>query len=86
LPEDRVLVVPYDDLRHNPARALVLLHERLGLPLHAAAMAERARGPQASPSGAARYVSRHRYSLEEFGLHEHELRAALGPVFERYGF
>ena len=81
LPEERRLVVRYENLVADPAAVVRCIYERFDLPgpdpalsAQLAGLADRQRGR----------VSRHRYGLAEFGLDEARLRRELAPVFEHY--
>ncbi len=83
LPESTFLVVPYPELKEDPAGVVNRIHERFGIPRDPEAPPPLPRSRRAASDG---YESRHRYSLRDFSLSERELRAELAPIFARYGF
>lgn len=83
LPEDRKLVVRYDDLVRDPSTVIRTIYRQFELPgpdasLSAVLSQCTAERPEANGS--------HRYSLMEFGIDEDALRRQLAPVFARHGF
>lgn len=82
LPEDRFVVIKYDDLVADPRGTVESLYAKLGEPVSeefAARLAE-------ATSQQRTHKSNHAYSLEEYGLTEQEVYAELKDVFEAYGF
>jgi hypothetical protein len=81
-PQDRAIIVRYDDLVDDPAGTVSRIYERFGFEIDPAyaeilqVQAERART----------YRSRHRYSLEGTGLTREEIVAEFQDVFDRFGF
>ncbi len=83
VPAERRITIRYDALKENPRREVEKIYRRFRLP-----------GPDASLAAALQeaslhtetHVSRHRYSLKDFGLDESELRERLAPVFAHYRF
>lgn len=79
---DRFRLVRYRDMQSSLESELEAVYRVLGAPVpsgfapHLATEAEAAR----------RYRSRHRYSLEEFGLDPERLRTRLARVYQRFGF
>ncbi len=81
-PETRYAVVDYAELVAEPRRTIERVYAELGIPVtkdFAAALDE-------EQARAREHVTRHRYSLEEFGLREGEIRERLAPLFERFGW
>jgi hypothetical protein len=81
-PDNRGMFLTYDELTAHPQEAVAALYQRLELPLtsrFAAVLAEeheKARG----------YKSRHKYSLEEYGLTPEAVFERYRDVFERFEF
>ena len=80
LPKHTYVVVPYPELRQDPASVLRTIYERFDIPSTGGSPTP---PPQKVTSN---YKSRHTYSLEEFSLREDDIRAELSPIFQRYGF
>ena len=82
LPRDRFVRIRYDELVADPKATVERLYARLGEhvdPFFAARL-------EAATAQQRRHQSRHRYSLEEYGLTEAEVYGELRDVFEAYGF
>jgi hypothetical protein len=82
LPQDVFVTVQYDDLVKDPKAVVEQLRRWLRLPIteaFAPRLADAIEGHQ-------RYRSRHRYSLEEYGLTKEHVYNELKEVFETYGF
>jgi hypothetical protein len=81
-PETPAAVVDYRELTANPAAVLDEVYRKLDLPMSDAYRARlRGAGQRAST-----HVSRHAYSLEEFGLEADAIRTRLADLFDRYGW
>lgn len=79
-PETRYAVVDYAELVAQPKRTVERVYAELGIPVtsaYAAVLEEEQRRARA-------HETRHRYSLEEFGLRSDEFRTRLAPLFERF--
>ncbi len=75
-------IVDYRELVADPPGAIAAVYHSLGLPMEPGFRAR-----LAEEGGRARqHVSRHAYSLAEFGLDAGEIRERLGDLFERYGW
>lgn len=73
-------VVDYRDVVADPTAAIAGVYEQLGFPV-----SSEYRSLLLSESKRARsHVSKHRYSLEEFGLEADAIRSRLADLFERY--
>ena len=82
LPDDRYVMVKYDDLVSDPQATVKTIYDRLGMdisPEYEAILLEEA-------NKAKGYKSKHSYSLEEFGLSAERVREELPEVFERFGW
>jgi len=77
-PETRGAVVDYRDLTSDPAAAIERVYHDLGLPMSDAFREVLAQ------EGKREHKTRHRYSLEEFGLEGDVIREQLGDLFERF--
>ena len=73
-------VVEYRDLTSDPAATIERVYRDLGLPM-SDAYRETLAGEGKRER---RHVTRHRYSLEEFGLEGDAIRDRLGGLFERF--
>jgi hypothetical protein len=81
-PETRAAIVDYRKLTEDPAAAVEEIYRALDFPMSEAHRARlRAEGARAR-----RHVSRHTYSLAEFGLEEGAIRTRLADLFERHGW
>jgi hypothetical protein len=82
-PETRRALIDYAELTAAPRRVVEKMYAELGFdvtPELAAVLA-------AEETRARRHETSHRYSLEEFGLREGELRERIGSeLFERFGW
>jgi len=81
-PGTRFAVVDYKELVEAPKRTVERVYAELGIPVtrdFAAALDE-------EQTRAREHVTKHRYSLEEFGLRADEIRERLAPLFERFGW
>lgn len=81
-PEAPHAIVDYRDLVSDPAATIERVYRKLGLALTPAFREQLL----AEGKRAREHESRHRYSLEEFGLEADAIRSRLGPLFERYGW
>jgi hypothetical protein len=82
-PETKRALIDYAELTAAPRRAVEKMYAELGFD----ATPELAAVLAAEETRARRHETRHRYSLEEFGLREGELRERIGPeLFERFGW
>ena len=82
LPEDRFLVVKYEDLMRQPGRVIERIYGRFGFTL-TAEFAERLE------QGAAKmreHRSRHEYSLDRSSVTRERVLADLHPIFDRFAF
>ena len=79
---DTYMIVKFEDLTHDPVRAVHTIYDHFGFHISPAyereleADAERARG----------YDSAHSYSLEETGLTREQIVGRFADVFARFGF
>jgi len=81
-PADQLLKVRYEDLVADPRRTVSRIYRKFGLdisPAYEALLNE-------ETNRAGSYTSKHRYSLEDYGLTEEMIYERLKPVFEDYGF
>ncbi len=75
-------IVDYRDAVADPAATVEAVYRDLGIPMSDGYRdALRAMGTKERA-----HVSRHSYSLEEFGLDADAIRTRLAPLFERYGW
>lgn len=81
-PQDALVTVRYEDLVENPKAVVEQLYHWLKLPMPDA-LAARLADASARPKG---NHSKHRYSLEEYGLTKEQIYNELKDVFEAYGF
>jgi hypothetical protein len=81
-PKTRSAIVDYRELVSEPKRVIERVYSELGFPMTPAYE----RVLLADERKARKHETAHRYSLEEFGLEAGEIRAALSPLFERYGW
>lgn len=82
LPPGQFFEIRYRDLVADPLGCIENLYSRLGL-----AMSDEFREVLTAEAAKARsYQSRHRYSLEEYGLSKEQVYQELREVFEEYGF
>ncbi|MEJ2031737.1 MAG: sulfotransferase [Deltaproteobacteria bacterium] len=82
MPANQFIEIRYQDLVADPQGCVEGLYSKLGL-----AMSEEFRQALAAEAAKARnYKSRHRYSLEEYGLSKDQVYRELREVFEEYGF
>jgi len=81
-PETPAAVVDYRDLTADPGAAIEAVYRSLALPMSPDTR-ERLRK---EGQRAGRHVSRHAYTLEEFGLEPDAIRRRLGDLFARYGW
>ncbi len=80
LPPETAITVRFEELTADPNAALTRIYETLHLPGTPVPATERADRRESSGS------SEHRYSLQEFGLSETELRTRFAPAMKAYGF
>ena len=81
-PEERHAFVRYDDLTADPEQVVRALYGRLKLPLSTGFDA----CLRAQPGQMRAFKSRHRYSLDQWGLTPERIRAEYADVFEFFGF
>ena len=79
-PEVPHAIVDYSELVAEPARVIARVYADLGFPVTSAYQ----RMLQAEQQQARQHETSHRYSLEEFGLRQGELRTRLAGLFERF--
>lgn len=80
VPESQRFIVTYDDLLTRLPETVHAIYEKFGLPGpddHLLGMLEEVRQRP-------RHVSKHHYSIEDFGVDREELRAKLAPVFQNH--
>lgn len=82
LPQDRLLVVRYEDLVRNPKKTVESVHAWLGVPI-SPEFEEKLDEALASQRS---YESQRDYSLSSFGLTREQVHAELAPVFARFGY
>lgn len=82
LPQERIQVVRYPDLVADPRAVVEGLYDWMSLPM---SPQYRARLNDATQKQR-RYQSKHKYSLEEFGVTQEEVRRELADVFDFFGF
>jgi hypothetical protein len=82
LPPERQQIIAYTELIDRPARTMEQLCSRFGFEADRAylCLVEKKKAP------AQEQASRHRYTLEQFGLTQIFIREKYAPVFERFGF
>jgi hypothetical protein len=81
-PEDKYIVVNFEDLVGDPEGTVTRIYQRLGLVVHDAyAQILREEALKAED-----YNSQHEYSLEEMGLTQAQILEKFGEVFECFGF
>lgn len=80
LGEERLITLRYEDVVRDPRAAVTSVYDWLGW-LPDSGMDARLRRHENKG-----YRSRHRYTLEQFGLSEREVRDAMGDVFDAYDF
>jgi hypothetical protein len=81
-PQERYIVIDFDDMVSNPERTVRRIYERFGLELSPAYAEILWQETIASRH----YQSEHDYSLQETGLSREQIVTRFGPVFERFGF
>ncbi len=82
IPDDRRHIVLYEDLVADPERAITKAYDALGLPLSDTYQTKLRQACEK----ARRYKSRHKYTLEQFGLTRDAIRSAVPFVYERFDF
>ena len=81
-PEDRYILIRYDDLVADPAATIAEIYERFGFdlsPTYAEVL-------QAERQKARGYNSRHHYTLEGVGLSRQRILTEFADIFERFDF
>lgn len=78
----RLVIVKYEDLVDNPENTIRRIYNQFGLPI-TEAYAEKLREVTEDQK---EYKSMHSYSLEQFGMSEHQVLDEIGFVFDKYGF
>jgi len=81
-PKHQHAFLKYDDLIADPRRAVLSLYDRLEIPITPAFDAYLLTQEQRMRS----FKSRHRYSLEQWGLTPERIQTEFGDVFEYFGF
>jgi hypothetical protein len=81
-PETLSAVVDYRDLSGDPGAAIEEIYRKLELPMSDATRSRLSGEGQR----ARKHVSRHAYSLEEFGLEADAIRTGLADLFDRFGW
>jgi hypothetical protein len=82
IPADQLKVVRYDDLIADPIATVAEIYQWLGHPLN-----ETFHGVlEEATSREQGFVSRHRYTLEQFGLSRDAIYRELKDVYEEFGF
>jgi len=79
-PEVPHAIVDYDELVAEPRRVIERVYAELGFPVTPGYE----RVLLAEQQKASKHETRHRYSLEEFGLRSDEIRTRLADLFERF--
>jgi hypothetical protein len=82
LPEDRFVVVNYEDLIRQPRQVVERIYERFGLPLKP----DYKQLLDQEVASMRQYKSRHRYSLDQCSVTRERIVSDLGPIFERFEF
>jgi hypothetical protein len=82
IPEHRFITIRYDDLVAEPKKTIEELYRRLDIDMSPSFDA-RLDQALASQQG---FSSRHRYSLEQFGLSEEKIFKGLEDIFAEFGF
>jgi len=82
LPDDRFLIVRYEDLVRQPKQVVLEIYERLGLSLTSAF--EKRLDEEAAVMR--NYQSSHRYSLDSCTVSREQILSDLGPIFARFDF
>ena len=82
IPAERLLKVRYTDLVADPRKTVYHIYHYFGLQVRS----DYDQLLSKEMNRARTYKSRHRYSLEQYGLTEEEIRQRLAPLYEEYGF
>jgi len=82
MPEDRGIVVNYDDLVRQPKQAIERIYKQFGFAL----TPEFEGRVDRAAAEMQRYRSRHEYSGDRYGVSRARMVADLRPVFDRFGF
>jgi hypothetical protein len=81
-PGTRWAEIDYRELTAQPRAAIARVYDALGIEM----TPQMAQFLETEESRSRQHESAHRYSLAEFGLDDAEIRARLGPLFERFGW
>ncbi len=82
LPDNQVITIPYPELVRDPTTAVERVYERFGYE-----MTDRYRAVlERTVSERKKHKSKHKYTLEQFGLTKDQVYSELKDVFETYGF
>ncbi len=82
IPEHRFITIRYDDLVAEPKKTIEELYRRLDIDM-SPSFGARLDQALASQRG---FSSRHRYSMEQFGLSEEKIFKGLEDIFAEFGF
>ena len=80
MPPQQYYCLNYRDLVSNPKAAIVGVYQHFGWPITQAFRAELARATEQQRT----FKSKHRYTLEEFGLSREWIQAELGGMMDHY--
>jgi len=80
IPSDRHVFLPIESLKSDLANTITHTYQRLAIPLDRNFVKEL----RLEDANARFYVSKHVYSLEQFGLDEETLRKRFSRVYEKY--
>jgi hypothetical protein len=81
-PEDRYILIRYDDLVADPQATVTSIYQRFGFDLSPAYT----QVLQAETQRARRYHSRHHYTLDSVGLTRQRILAEFADIFDRFDF
>lgn len=81
-PQDRSIIVKYEDLVHSPYAVVEQIYSRFNLPISPKYAEELKRVTEKNKG----YKSEHSYSLEAFGLSKERVYRETKEVFDRFGF
>jgi len=79
---EKLLRIRYTDLVTDPKKTVYHIYNHFGITMRP----EYEQLLTGEMNRARTYKSRHRYSLEQYGLSEAEIRRRLAPIYEEYGF
>jgi len=83
-PQVRRSIVDYRELVANPRATIEQVYADLGMQVSADFATVLEQEQARAKAGA--HETRHRYSLDEFGLDAADIRTRLGELFERFGW